>query len=362
MMNPRAFFLSGQSPQAAVETLVGMAVPSHPKLPSGHERRRGNVCALTPGTTAPHPCRRSLGWLGTAIPIPVDDRPLARPVFLLVTLLLLLLTSSARAAAPAPNVAPATAAALTSQVAFDQRLGVTVPLDDVFRDERAQPATLRGLLSAGNRPALLVLGYKECPMLCSMVLGGVTETLTQLRATTGRDFDLIDVSIDPRQPPADAAAQKRLYFKRYARTGADTGWHFLTTPDDAAIHRLADAVGFRYAYETSTGQYAHPSGFVVLTPEGKVSRYFFGVNFEAREVQVAIKAAGAREVGSPIARLLLVCFHFNPTNSPYGALIVNGLRVAGILFAAVLLGGLAWLVHGDRQRARRQPAAVSPAP
>ncbi len=258
--------------------------------------------------------------------------------------------------ADVPQVAPATAASLTSQVSFDQNLGATVPLDAVFRDETGQPVSL-GYLLDGRRPAVLVLGYKECPMLCSMVLGGVTESLTQMRATTGRDFDVIDVSIDPHQSWQDAAAQKRLYYKRYARPGADAGWHFLTSPDDATIHRLANAVGFHYAYDPTIKQYAHASGLVVLTPEGKVSRYFFGVNFEARDLQNALKAAGTREVSSPIAKLLLVCFHYNPATSPHGALIINGLRAAGVLTLVVLLGGIALLLRGER---RQPPAALPP--
>ena len=264
-----------------------------------------------------------------------------RPV---VTLLLLFFLLSCVVRAEVPQVAPATAATLTARVSFDQNLGATVPLDAVFRDESGQPVSL-GYLLDGRRPAVLVLGYKECPMLCSMVLGGLTESLTQMRATTGRDFDVIDVSIDPKQTWQDAAAQKRLYFKRYARHGADAGWHFLTSPDDATIHRLADAAGFHYAYDPAIRQYAHPSGVVVLTPEGKISRYCFGVNFEARDLQDALTAAGTRAVSSPIARLLLVCFHYNPTTSHYGTLIINGLRIAGVLTLVVIFGGIAWLVR-----------------
>ena len=264
------------------------------------------------------------------------------------TLAFLCLTLSA-VRAEVPQVAPATAAAMTARVSFDQKLGATVPLDAVFRDDTGQPVSLSYLLD-GHRPAVLVLGYKECPMLCSMVLDGLTETLTQMRATSGRDFDVIDVSIDPKQGWQDAAAQKRVYFKRYMRHGADAGWHFLTSPDDATIHRVADAVGFHYAYDPAIKQYAHPSGVVVLTPEGKVARYFFGINFEASDLQNALKAAGTREISSPIARLLLVCFHYNPTTSRYGTLIINGLRAAGVLTLLIIFGGLAWLVRSERPK------------
>ena len=268
-------------------------------------------------------------------------------VGLTVVVLALLCLLPCRARAEVPQVAPATAAALTARVSFDQNLGATVPRDAVFRDEAGQPVSL-GYLLDGRRPAVLVLGYKECPMLCSMVLGGVTESLTQMRNTTGRDFDVIDVSIDPKQTWQEAAAQKRLYYKRYARPGADAGWHFLTSPDDATIRRVADAVGFHYAYDPAIKQYAHPSGLVVLTPEGKVSRYFFGINFEARDLQDALKAAGTRQVSSPIERLLLVCFHYNPTTSPFGTLIINSLRAAGVLTLLVIFGGIAWLIRSER--------------
>ncbi len=279
---------------------------------------------------------------------------------LIAAALLLAFPNVARA--QVPQVAPARVESLTSRVSFDQNLGATVPLDAVFRDETGKPVSL-GYLLDGRRPAVLVMGYKECPMLCSMVLGGVTESLTQMRGTTGQDFDVIDVSIDPHQSWQDAAAQKRLYYKRYARPSADLGWHFLTSADDATIHRLTDAVGFHYAYDETIKQYAHASGLVVLTPEGKVARYFFGVNFEAADLQAALKAAGTRQVSlSPIAKLLLVCFHYNPATSAHGTLIMNGLRAAGTLTVLVLFGGIALLVRGERrQHAAAKPSRIEPA-
>ncbi len=237
------------------------------------------------------------------------------------------------------------AAAIAQQAGFDQKLGATVPRDAIFRSEDDQPLTLGYLLGETKRPAVLVLGYKECPMLCSQVLGALTETLTELRPTTGKDFDLIDVSIDPRQPSSDAAAQKRLYFKRYARAGADAGWHFLTSPDEATIRRLADAVGFRYAYDPVTKQYAHPAGVVVLTPDGHVSQYLFGVNFDAHSLDAALVTAGTQKIGSPIEQLLLLCFHFNPISGKYGALIIGILRAAGVLTLLGMGGLLVYLIR-----------------
>ena len=252
-------------------------------------------------------------------------------------------------AATDETTAPA-AAAIIQQAGFDQKLGANVPLDGVFRDENNQPLTLGFLLGETKRPAVLVMGYKECPMLCSQVLGALVETLTDLRLTTGKDFDVIDVSIDPHQSPADAAAQKRLYFKRYARPGADVGWHFLTSPDESTIRRVADAVGFRYAYDPVTKQYAHPAGLVVLTPEGRVSQYIFGVNFDPKALQTALTTATAQKIGSPIEQFLMLCFHFNPISGKYGALIIGILRAAGVLTLLCIGGLLVHLIRRDPSR------------
>ncbi len=233
--------------------------------------------------------------------------------------------------------------AVFQQGRFDQNLGAQVPLDAVFRDETGQPTALRSVL--GQRPAILVLGYHECPMLCSLVLGGLVESMNDLRLTAGTGFDLIDVSISPTDTPAQAAQQKRVYFKRYARHGADAGWHFLTSPDPATIHRLADTVGFRYGYDPTTRQYAHPSGVMILTPDGKVARYFFGVNFDPGDLQTALAAAGQRKVGSRIQELLLTCFHYNPINGKYGVLVVNTVRVGGVLTLLAMAGGIFYLVR-----------------
>ena len=170
-------------------------------------------------------------------------------------------------APPAPlddgGTTPPNAARLAAAARFDQKLGAAVPLDATFRDEAGRAMPLGAYL--GQRPAILVLGYHECPMLCSLVLGGLVETLTEMRATTGKDFDLIDVSINPADTPAMADRQRRMYFKRYLRDGADVGWHFLTSPDEGQVKRLADAVGFRYAYDPASKQISHASGFVLLT-------------------------------------------------------------------------------------------------
>ncbi len=273
----------------------------------------------------------------------------------LLTLILLVLLAWPARAATDETTAPA-AAAIAQQAGFDQKLGANAPLDGVFRDENNRPLTLGYLLGETKRPAVLVMGYKECPMLCSQVLGALVETLTDLRLTTGKDFDVIDVSIDPHQSSADAGAQKRLYFKRYARPGADAGWHFLTSPDEPTIRRLADAVGFRYAYDPVTKQYAHPAGLVVLTPAGRVSQYLFGVNFDPKALQTALTTATAQKIGSPIEQFLMLCFHFNPISGKYGALIIGILRAAGVLTLLCMGGLLVYLIRRDPSRVAVRPA------
>jgi protein SCO1/2 len=157
--------------------------------------------------------------------------------------------------------------------------------------------------------------------------------MQDLKWDIGNQFYVLDVSISPSETPPLAAAKKREYLRHYGRPGADAGWRFLTG-GEPAIHQLADAVGFRYAYDSAMKQYAHPSGFVVLTPQGKVSRYFFGVNFRAQELNDSLRDASANRAGSPIRQLFLLCFHYSPITGKYGALIINAVR--GIAVATFL--------------------------
>jgi protein SCO1/2 len=213
------------------------------------------------------------------------------------------------------------------QIRFDQKISASIPLEATFRDETGKTVRLGDYF--GKKPVVLVLGYYGCPMLCTLVLNGLVETMQDLKSNVGDQFDVLDVSISPSEMPELAAAKKREYLRRYGRPGAETGWHFLTGAEPA-IRQLSDAVGFRYAYDPAIKQYAHPSGFIVLTPQGKVSRYFFGVNFNAQELYDALKSASANQAGSPVRQLLLLCFHYSPITGKYGALILNGVRGIGI--------------------------------
>jgi protein SCO1 len=255
--------------------------------------------------------------------------------------LALALHPAALVAAPASSLSDQTLAAIK----FDQNLNSQVSLELRFRDEAGRSVQLGDCF--GGKPVILVLGYYECPMLCTLVLNGLVDSLLDLKANIGNQFTVVNVSINPAEKPELAAAKKRTYLRRYGRPGAEPGWHFLTG-DEAAIKKLADEVGFHYAYDPAANQYAHPSGIIVLTPQGKIARYFFGVNFPAKELSVALREASDERVGSPIQQLILLCFHYSPLRGKYGKLILLVLRVGGLL--TVL--GLAGLILTARQRHR----------
>jgi len=241
-----------------------------------------------------------------------------------------------------------------SRISFDQRLGEQVSLDLPFRDEERKAVTLGDYF--GRKPVVLVLGYYGCPMLCTLTFNGMVEAMNDMKWSIGRDFNVVHVSIDPKETPELAAAKKATYVRRYGRAGAETGWHFLTG-DESAIQKLTDEVGFRYAYDPTAKQYAHPSGLIILTPEGKTAKYFFGVKFAPAEVYAALQGASANKVGSPIERLVLLCFHYSPIHGRYGALIVIIIRV----FAVVTLAAMAWLCVLIIRRERRRKDLSIPA-
>jgi protein SCO1/2 len=235
-----------------------------------------------------------------------------------------------------------------ASISFEQKLNTQVALDLPFRDESGKPVQLGEFLS--KKPVLLVLGYYECPMLCTLVLNGMVESLEDMKWSIGKEFDVINVSINPRETPALAAEKKRTYLKRYGRSGAADGWHFLTG-EEVAIQRLADEVGFQYSYDAASKQYAHPSGLVILTPQGKVAGYLFGVTYSPKDLFAALQRASANQISSPIRKLVLLCFHYNPITGKYGAMIMTLVRIC----SAATVIGLLWLVTaGARHPKRRQ--------
>lgn len=234
-------------------------------------------------------------------------------------------------------------------VGFDQKLDAQVPTDLEFRDETGRPVRLGDYFR--DRPVILVLAYYRCPMLCNEVLNGLVRAMLDLTLDVGRDFDVLTVSFDAREKPELAAAKKKTYLERYGRPGAEAGWHFLTGEEES-IRRLTEAVGFHFTYDERNDQFAHASGILVLTPQGKVSRYFFDIRYSPRDLRLGLVEASANRIGSPVDQILLYCFHYDPSVGRYGPTIMNLVRLLGLLtvLGIGLLVGTLW--RKERLRAR----------
>jgi protein SCO1/2 len=276
----------------------------------------------------------------------------------LAVALLSLMATAAPAVAQglAPDDAgPPTAAkpGVLNKIGIDQRLNQQVPLDLPFIDEKGQPVRLGDYF--GKRPVVLALVYYECPMLCTQVLNGLVSALTVINFDVGREFDVVAVSINPKEGPGLASQKKKAYVDRYKRPQTSEGWHFLTG-DEASIKRLAASVGFRYQYVEEIGQFAHGAGFEVLTPKGVVARYFYGIEFAPRDIRFGLIEASEERIGSPVDDVLLLCYHYDPTTGKYGATAIEAVRIGA---AATVLAFVTFLfVSLRRDRAQRRDAAV----
>ena len=218
--------------------------------------------------------------------------------------------------------------ALLRDVGLDQKLGSAIPLDLTFRDEHGQSVALRQFF--GQKPVVLTLVYYQCPMLCTEVLNGLLRATKELSLEIGKDFTIVTVSIDPAERPILANVKHELYTGLYGRRGALQGWHFLTG-DEAQIKALAQAVGFRYAYDSASGQFAHPSGIMLLTPDGKLARYFYGISYPSRDLRLGLVEASQEKIGSPVDQILLFCYHYDPATGKYGLLISRVIKAAAAL-------------------------------
>jgi len=242
----------------------------------------------------------------------------------------------------------------TDGVSFQQRLGEQVPLDLPFRDDQGTAVTLGDYF--GTQPVILLLSYYECPMLCPLVRDGLVRGLNDVRLTVGKDFSVVNVSIDPGETPMNAASAKTLTLARYNRPESADGWHFLTGTQES-IQRLADAVGFHYFYDETIDQYAHAAGILVLTPRGELARYFYGIEFNASDVRLGLVEASGNRIGSPVDQLLLLCYHFDPATGRYTGLVMTIVRVAGII-TVVTIAGAVWAMS----RWPRRPGAPPTGP
>ena len=241
---------------------------------------------------------------------------------------------------------------ILKEVRIDQKLDGAVPMDLQFSDEHGRDVTLGQYF--GKRPVVLALVYYECPMLCTQVLNGLFSSMEPLRIDAGREFDVVVVSFDPGETPSMALAKKTGYVKHYQRPTADAGIHFLTGRQ-AAIDKLADAVGFRYVYDEAIDQYAHPAAVTVLTTQGKVSKYLYGVEFAPMDFRLAVTSAGEGQIGTFVDQALLYCFHYDPATGKYSVAIMTFVRIGAVL----TLMGLGAFVLVHLRRDRRQRTAVA---
>lgn len=230
-------------------------------------------------------------------------------------------------------------------VGIDQRLNQSIPLNLVFKDELGRAVPLSTYFH--GKPVLLALVYYRCPMLCTRILNGVVDSLNTISFTPGKDFEVLSVSFDPKDTPELAAAKKKTYLASYKRAGTQNGWHFLTG-DSASIKALTEAVGFHYKYDPATQQFAHASGIMLLTPNGRLSRYFYGVEYKPRDVRLGLVEASNNKIGNAVDEVLLFCYHYDAATGKYGAVAMNAERIGGAAF--LLLAGSCLLLLWRRER------------
>jgi protein SCO1 len=237
--------------------------------------------------------------------------------------------------------------AILRDVGLEQRLGAQVPLELTFNDESGRAVPLRQYF---HRPVVLALVYYQCPSLCNMVLNGAMRSTLGMNLIPGKDFDIVTVSFDPRDTPALAVEKKQNYLREisdpHARQNTQNGWHFLTG-DQRTSQELAASVGFHFVYDANANQYAHPSAIMVLTPEGRVSRYFYGIEYPPRDLRLALVEASGNHIGNAVDQVLLYCFHYDPASGKYGIVIMNVLRAGGLLTLFALVGVIALYLRRD---------------
>ena len=233
---------------------------------------------------------------------------------------------------------------LLKQVGIDQKLNQSIPLDLTFRDENGANVQLGQFF--GQKPVILTLVYYNCPMLCTQVLNGVESSLKELSTDIGNQYDVVTISIDPTESHVLAKTKKEMYVGMYGRPGAAQGWHFLTG-DEPQIKQLADAVGFRYAYDPDTKQFAHASAIMLLTPEGKISRYFYGIQYPTRDLRLGLVEASEGKIGTPVDQVLLFCYHYDPATGKYGLLISHIIQAGGALTVLIIGIGMLILFRGE---------------
>ena len=255
--------------------------------------------------------------------------------------------------APDPGDPTSARPGILSKIHIDQHLDRALPLDLPFVDEAGRQVRLGDYF--GKRPVVLALVYYECPMLCTQVLNGLVTALTVMNFEPGREFEVVAVSFNPREGPGLASQKKAAYLERYGRPHTAGGWHFLTGPE-SSIKQLTEAVGFRYEYDNAIKQYAHGAAIEVLTPKGHISKYFYGIEYSARDLRLGLIEASEERIGTAIDDFLLFCYHYDPSTGKYGTAVLRLVRVGGI---ATVLAFLAFLTISLR-RERTTASAAGP--
>jgi len=245
---------------------------------------------------------------------------------------------------------------ILEKVGIDQKLNAQLPLDAVFRDESGRQVRLGNFF--GKRPVVLSLVYYECPMLCTQVLNGAVAAFKVMNFTAGSEFDVVTLSFNPKETPAMAAAKKQTYMAKYGRPEAAKGWHFLTG-DKAAIDAVAEAVGFRYTFDQASQQYVHASAIMVVTPDGRLSKYFYGIEYPPKDLRLGLIEASGGRIGTPVDQVLLYCYHYDPHSGKYSMVVMNVLRLGGALTVALIVGFIVTMWSRDR---RKPKIAAAPAP
>jgi protein SCO1 len=248
-----------------------------------------------------------------------------------VLIIVLVLLASALAAGQGmgpPVVAPATPPPqILNNISIEQKLNGQVPLDLPFTDENGRAVKLGDYF--GTKPVVLALVYYDCPMLCTEVLNGMVSAFSVLKFDIDKEYDVVTVSFDPREKPELAAAKKATYLRRYGRPGAEQGWHFLTG-QQAAITALTQGVGFHYQWDTQTQQFAHATALMMLTPQGKIAQYYYGIEYPPKDLRLALVEASQNRIGNVVDELLLYCYHYDPEQGKYSATIMRVLRLMGV--------------------------------
>jgi protein SCO1 len=258
--------------------------------------------------------------------------------------------------APTRALAQSGLPTILKNVGFDQRLNDQVPLDLTFNDDDGRPVKLGDFFK--GKPVILALAYFRCPMLCTQVLNGMVLGMRDSGFAIGKEFEVLTVSFDPDDSPTAAAAKKKSYIRYYGNPEAAADWHFLTGRPDS-IKRLTDSVGFRYVYDEKSDQFAHAAGILILTPTGRISRYFYDVHYPGRDLRLGLIEASQNKIGSPIDQVLLFCFHYDPSAGKYSAAVLNLVRAGGLLTMLGIASLFVWLLKSER--GRRKPIKASDA-